>query len=1232
MSQFIKKHKLLVIMFLAFMLICTACSQKTNKPPSKDEQTNVSKENIDDDVTEDTSEEDSLVRVYPANIQIVNAESVLKPGKYKLEVAVSPKNAVKGYRTTLQGSCDFAQIEDNTLVIGQNAPDNARLTIKVTSKYDMLISSTRTFVVSNAIDWIDISTEEQLLKINKNLSGNYRLVNDIYLTKEWEGIGTPDTTVEGKTVEGKGFSGRFNGNGFTIHNLDMTSDGGYNKAFFYQTEENAVIEQLSLEGSVYGSSWCAALVGINKGLVKNCVTSVEVKTVAAPCAAFVGTNKGTIVNCLAIGSATAGPSSAGHGAGFVNVNNGTIQSSYALATSIEFAEGYKKQANTDITKSEEFLKTKASFSDWDNTIWNIVNGKYPYLRTELNIIMAGETDDEDNQTGDQPDAEIVWIDIANEEDLIGISDDLNANYRLTNNIELTQDWAGIGTAASGSDAGVSFNGRFNGNGYTISGFNMVDANGFNLGFFKQTGVDAIIENVRLIGAVSGRNYCSALVGINNGIVRNCVTDVTVTGKSAPSSGFVGTNNGQIINCYALGEVTVVENDNHGSGFVNANHATKGVIASSFGLNTSMKYAVGYNKVTNEAILKSDAQLKTAATFADWDTDIWYISNKMYPVLKYPNFTENDILPQSVILEGCSDTMSPGVYNLEASVLPACASQDVIFSLIGEKEGVSLEGNVLTIESNVEDGISIVIKAMSDYDSMIYTTHEVFISSIDWTDISTEAELKLISNDLDGNYRLVCNINLTEVWAGIGRPASGSDKGESFNGRFNGNGYSITGFRMEDSNGYNMGFFMQTGENAIIEKLRLEGTVSGRNYCSALVGINHGTVKNCITDVAVTGKSAPSSGFVGTNNGTIAYCMAIGQVTVVGNGNHGAGFVNSNHATKGVITSSYALDSSMPYAVGYNKVSNTAITKTDSALKTASTYTGWDQNIWYISNGAYPIFKRELQVRTAQNQCANLIPTVITNGFVEDFSGGICSDNWYISEKRWGSLENYQGTLTKNVSYTKNGVLVLKAQGSQSEDVPLSGAALVSTQEYGAGSYSICMKPASVLGVCNAIWTFYYEANGTINHEIDIEFPGHITDGAEGTVGSDIGYHRMLTTNWTSLTNKTSVGTELETPANDGNWHVYRFDWHTEPEPYIEFYMDGKLISTSTTNVPTKKGLLWFGIWLPKEWCGTPDFDTDCMLVDWVSYQPFDEYTEETNGDPGNVGGISAYPSKASEIQ
>ncbi len=1226
MLKYSKIHRLMVfVMALIIVLNIAGCSEKKPNTIIKPEQVVPSVEN--NDVPDEQPE--FLKNVYPTSIRITNTETVLKPGKYKLKAEVSPENAIKGCRFSLVENCSYAQITDDLLIIGKDAPENARITIKASSKYDPQISSTKMFTVSNEIDWIDIATEEQLFAISDNLKGNYRLVNDIYLTKPWAGIGIADTTVDGKKNSGKGFSGRLDGSGFTVYGLDMTDGKGYNKAFFYQIEDGAIIENLSLKGAVHGSSWCGALVGINKGLIKNCLTSVEVKTAAAPCAAFVGTNKGTILNCLALGSATAGYSSAGHGAGFVNVNEGTIKYSYALADTIEFVDGYKKKVYGAILKSEADLKSKVTYSEWDDNVWYIVSGAYPCLRHDG--FVPGNNDNNDSNKKPDDNENVIWTDISTEDELKHILNDLNGNYRLTNDIKLTKAWNGIGKPASGSDKGVSFNGRFNGNGYSISGFSMEDPNGFNMGFFMQTGSEAIIENLRLLGSVSGRNYCSALVGINNGVVRNCVAEVDVTGKSAPSSGLVGTNNGKIINCYALGQVTVKENDKHGAGFVNVNSAAKGSIESSFALNSSMKYAIGYNKVNDVKIQKSKAQLQTAETFTDWNTDVWYITDKMYPVLKYPDFQEADVLPQSVTIVDCNETLSPGNYILQTKVYPERAPQDTELLLTESVNGVKLEENVLTIDSSVEDGAIVKIKVVSAYNSMIYATIKLFVSSVVWTDISTEDELRRISDDLNGNYRLTSDIKLTKAWSGIGKPASGSDKGVSFNGRFNGNGYSISGFSMEDPNGFNMGFFMQTGSEAIIEKVKLEGTVKGRNYCSALVGINNGVVKNCIVNVAVSGKSVPSSGFVGTNNGMIAYCLAVGSVSVVNNGKHGAGFVNTIHATKGKIVSSYALDSSMPYAIGYNMGKNTDVTKTDAELKTADTYKDWDSNIWYISNGTYPIFRTQVFRRALNNQCIDFMPEQVAGGFLDDFSCGISMDLWNISKRKWGSLEGYKGALPESLSYTNDGVLRLKVQGNASSDIPLSGAVLVSKQTCGAGSYSICMKPASVLGVCNALWTFCYGDAGAINHEIDIELPGHITDKAEGTVGSDIGYHRILTTNWLSLNNKTSVGTKLANPSNDGDWHVYRFDWHTEPEPYIDFFVDGNRINTSRTNVPTKKGLLWFGIWLPKEWCGLPDFDNAYMLVDWISYQPFDEHTEDSICDPGKIADISEYPSMESTI-
>ncbi|MBP5307849.1 MAG: glycoside hydrolase family 16 protein, partial [Clostridia bacterium] len=242
--------------------------------------------------------------------------------------------------------------------------------------------------------------------------------------------------------------------------------------------------------------------------------------------------------------------------------------------------------------------------------------------------------------------------------------------------------------------------------------------------------------------------------------------------------------------------------------------------------------------------------------------------------------------------------------------------------------------------------------------------------------------------------------------------------------------------------------------------------------------------------------------------------------------------------------------------------------------------------------------------------------------VDDFSRGVDAERWYISTQTWGGLADYQGCKTENVSYTADGILLLKAQGRFSTDVPLSGSAVITRETYGAGSYSVAMKVMPRLGACNALWTYYYGRGGRDNHEIDIELPGHRTPG-----GGEIGYDRVLNTNWIAESSYTSSGNFTASPANDGKWHLYRFDWHTYPTPRVDYYVDGVLTHSETRNVPSIKGLFWMGVWLPNAWCGQPDFEVDYMMVDWFSFVPFNQPTEDSWPVPGGYeADVSKYPS------
>jgi hypothetical protein len=246
----------------------------------------------------------------------------------------------------------------------------------------------------------------------------------------------------------------------------------------------------------------------------------------------------------------------------------------------------------------------------------------------------------------------------------------------------------------------------------------------------------------------------------------------------------------------------------------------------------------------------------------------------------------------------------------------------------------------------------------------------------------------------------------------------------------------------------------------------------------------------------------------------------------------------------------------------------------------------------------------------------------TEHLLDNFKQGIDPNKWNISVRNW-STQVSNGQKAENIGYTKEGLLVLKAKGAlyPSETERLTGAVLISKDKYGPGSYEIAMKVVPRLGVCNAIWTFYYE-NENINHEIDIELPGHKS------------YENVTNTNWVGETVYTSKVTETLSPANDGKWHKYRFEWSTNPKQ-VKYYVDDVLTNTITTDVPEYQGHLWVGVWFPNQWTGVPDFEEDYMLVDWISYEPYDS-TEHPSirGEATDklVATRDQYPTEPSEIK
>jgi len=223
---------------------------------------------------------------------------------------------------------------------------------------------------------------------------------------------------------------------------------------------------------------------------------------------------------------------------------------------------------------------------------------------------------------------------------------------------------------------------------------------------------------------------------------------------------------------------------------------------------------------------------------------------------------------------------------------------------------------------------------------------------------------------------------------------------------------------------------------------------------------------------------------------------------------------------------------------------------------------------------------------------------LENVFFEDFSQGIDINKFELAHTKWGTTNN--GVIAQNVNYTEDGIVILQANGDyysgpltgyNSTSGKRTGAALVSNEAFGPGRFEVKMKAMPRFGATSAFWTFYYNHTLSLNQEIDIEL----------NVNND--FRTMWTTNWTTLNQKDHRSHQTDVVHNDGEWHVYKFEWRTDPAR-IDYYVDDIHLYTSYHNIPTYAGRLWVGHWFPDTWAGVPDFETDYMYVDWIRYTPY----------------------------
>ncbi len=198
------------------------------------------------------------------------------------------------------------------------------------AKYNGFIKEVEQLSESEAIaqGYTVIKTADELQEMQNDLDGKYILMNDIDLSGySWTPVGADESTP---------FTGEFNGNGYTIENLEFISTVRYNGLFgsaYNAKFSNVSLKDIKIDSIRY---WTAALVGyIEGGEIDNCkVTDCYIRA-RGSVGGLVGEGDNVIIkNSYTSGTVVGesrGASISGHG-GLVGVfARGKIENCYSEA-------------------------------------------------------------------------------------------------------------------------------------------------------------------------------------------------------------------------------------------------------------------------------------------------------------------------------------------------------------------------------------------------------------------------------------------------------------------------------------------------------------------------------------------------------------------------------------------------------------------------------------------------------------------------------------------------------------------------------------------------------------------------------------------------------------------------------------------------------------------------------------------------------------------------------------
>ncbi|MDL2255154.1 hypothetical protein LJC38_01035 [Parabacteroides sp. OttesenSCG-928-K15] len=794
-----------------------------------------------------------------------------------------------------------------------------------------------------------IVTVEDLDSIRHFLGSEYhfRLYYDIDLTDSltnkpngWEPIGKYNEDNDMQSFEDTTFQfkGTFNGGGKTIKGLWIDGEEGSvcNGLFGYSAGKirNLSVELKNINNddkayAIKGDSISGGIVGWNIGRIDSClVFGGGVVAADSIAGGIAGRNTGTLSYCISTvgvqGSTKDESTDAGVLVGYSDAEK--ITSSYYLSV-VDGPKAVGNEEDDDNTAGKTFeeLQTKATYTGWDfATTWCIEEGA-TFPRLQNYVFYAGDG------SKDEP------FEIYSPDELAALRLFLGTAYKdyhfiLGNDLDLTDVWTPIGNTTN------TFDGSFDGGGYTISGLKIA-SNADYQGLFGKTGnADAVFKHIQLELAdegVVGEDHVGALIGysmakidtcsvtggklegvdkvggligtqdggsitssisktnvegtgstgglvgevLSSGAITQSIAKGSVTGSSGSTGGLVGSLAGTITNCFAAGNVT---------GGTNAGGLV-GSLATGSTISTSYAYGQISGTGTNKGIAGTSAGTITASYFkkdTEWNAEIAddpVGTGKSAIAMKTAETYADDWFPAT----------SPVWKIIEGFSYPYLTDEEILMDGGTEKDPIILSSSKALANLNYFVGDTYA-GMYFELGGNIDLTHPLKATN-DWVSIGDVSNS--FQGTLDGKGFVVSGLNITNTEANQGLFGYIGSEGKVMNLTVNLN-VGITA-------GDNVGALAGSNEG-VIEKCGVIGTdtIKGTANVGGLVGYNSGTIKEAFSIVSVeaSGITSVAGGLVGVTSGTLTDTYATGNVDA----NTAGGLVGTQEA--GTITNSYATGS------------------------------------------------------------------------------------------------------------------------------------------------------------------------------------------------------------------------------------------------------------------------------------------------------------------------------------